>query len=426
MAVLCSLLLGSCTSTNDPNLDFSAPGFNAPSTAAAHQATEAGVATPATAETLQTADAAGTAPATVMDDSDQALPVAVAYLPTARPALSGTGTISLQQAVEAEAAAARMAAAAQQAAEQPATLAQAPMPATKPETQAVDAQPAAQPVQVAATAEMNNPVYVTAGEPQKSEPEAPKKKGFLASLFGASSASPSAASGRGAPTTAIAKPLVASAAPSQPAAKPLIETTAAPTPLESEAPAKPLIQLASAESPAKPASLASTGSDIGLPGVRQTALFEIRRKSGIDDDSDVDLHEEEDGGPVQVASAAGMARLAPNGLLRQTENVDVACLKPSLVRMLKSIEQHYGGKIVVTSGYRSPTHNRRARGAKNSLHMYCAAADIQIEGVGKWELANYVRTMPGRGGVGTYCHTDSVHVDVGPERDWNWRCRRRK
>lgn len=58
--------------------------------------------------------------------------------------------------------------------------------------------------------------------------------------------------------------------------------------------------------------------------------------------------------------------------------------------------------------------------------MYCAAADIQIQGVSKWELANYVRAMPGRGGVGTYCHTDSVHVDVGPERDWNWRCRRRK
>ncbi|PSJ59960.1 peptidase M15A [Mesorhizobium soli] len=430
MAVLCSLLLGSCTSTNDPNLDFGAPGFNAQSTAA-HPATEtaAGVAAPATAETAQTTDVAGTALATVMDDSDQPLPVAVAYLPTARPALSGTGTISLQQAVEAEAAAARLAAAAQQPAEQPAVLAQAPVSAAKPvETQA-EAAPA-QPVQVASAAEMNNPVYVTAGEPQNAAPESPKKKGFLASLFGASSASSSAspaASSRGAPTTAIAKPLVASAAPGLPAAKPLIEATAAPTPVEPEAPAKPLIQLASAESTAKPASLvASTGSDIGLPGVRQTALFEIRRKSGIDDDSDVDLHEEEDGGPVQVASAAGMARLAPNGLLRQSENVDVACLKPSLVRMLKTIEQHYSGKIVVTSGYRSPSHNRRARGAKNSLHMYCAAADIQIEGVSKWELANYVRTMPGRGGVGTYCHTDSVHVDVGPERDWNWRCRRRK
>ena len=124
--------------------------------------------------------------------------------------------------------------------------------------------------------------------------------------------------------------------------------------------------------------------------------------------------------------APGLARLAPNGLMIQTGRVDVGCLKPSLVRVLKSIESHYGEKVVVTSGYRSPPHNARARGARNSLHMYCAAADIQVEGIGKWELAQYVRSMPGRGGVGTYCHTKSVHIDVGPERDWNWRCRRRK
>ncbi|TIL49575.1 MAG: DUF882 domain-containing protein, partial [Mesorhizobium sp.] len=54
------------------------------------------------------------------------------------------------------------------------------------------------------------------------------------------------------------------------------------------------------------------------------------------------------------------------------------------------------------------------------------AADIQVPGVSKAQLASYIRTMPGRGGVGTYCHTESVHIDVGPERDWNWRCRRRR
>ena len=158
--------------------------------------------------------------------------------------------------------------------------------------------------------------------------------------------------------------------------------------------------------------------------MRANGLFEIRRRSGSDDDSDVDVNE--DDGSFRVASAGGLARLAPNGLLIQHEGVDTACLKPSLVRVLKSIERHYGKKIVVTSGYRSPDRNKRARGARNSLHMYCAAADVQISGVSKWELAKYVRSMPGRGGVGTYCHTESVHVDVGPERDWNWRCRRRK
>lgn len=130
--------------------------------------------------------------------------------------------------------------------------------------------------------------------------------------------------------------------------------------------------------------------------------------------------------PVQLASAAGLARLAPNGLRTQHAGVDVKCLKPALVRVLKRIERHYRKPVIITSGYRSPERNRRARGAKNSLHIYCAAADIQVPGVSKWDLAAYLRSVPGRGGVGTYCHTQSVHIDIGPERDWNWRCRRRR
>ena len=105
-----------------------------------------------------------------------------------------------------------------------------------------------------------------------------------------------------------------------------------------------------------------------------------------------------------MASAAGLARLAPNGLLKQRETVDTACLKPKLVRMLKQVERHFGKRLVVTSGYRSPAYNKKVRGAEKSQHMYCAAVDVQLPGVSKWELAKYVRAMPGRGGVGTYCH----------------------
>ncbi len=184
------------------------------------------------------------------------------------------------------------------------------------------------------------------------------------------------------------------------------------------------VEVASA-APAASASASNFYGSDALPGVRsQDSLYEIRRKSGTDDDSDIDINEGDSG--VEVAMAPGMARLAPNGLVMQTDRVDIACLKPSLVRVLKAVEGHYGERVVVTSGYRSPPRNARARGARNSLHMYCAAADIQVEGVTKWELASFLREMPGRGGVGTYCHTKSVHIDVGPERDWNWRCRRRK
>jgi uncharacterized protein YcbK (DUF882 family) len=266
-------------------------------------------------------------------------------------------------------------------------------------------------------------VVASAAEwPQTATPP-PKKKGLL-SFFGSTPAS-------AAPSSVVRQDRDSAATPARDQAKTFIENRparaaaeAGETKREAEKTAKPIIDLEAAPN-RKPVQLASLGGENGngLPGVRTTALFEIKRKSGIDDDSDIDLHEEEGPGVI-LASAAGMARLAPNGLLKQTESVDVACLKPSLVRVLKTIERRFGRKLIVTSGYRSRSYNMRVRGAKNSQHMYCAAADIQVPGVSKWELAKFARSMQGRGGVGTYCHTNSVHVDIGPERDWNWRCRR--
>ena len=265
------------------------------------------------------------------------------------------------------------------------------------------------------------------------KPAQPPKRGFFAVLFGGAST----AQKPGAPQQA-------SSPPAQPAPSPTLETAAIPTPspspipqggikplIDARAPAKPLVQLASVEPQASP--LVASGparslseSDNALPGVRsQSSLFEITRKSGTGDDSDVDISED-DNEPVRVASAGGLARLDPHGLLLQRQTVETACLKPGLVSILKQIEQHFGHKLIVTSGYRSPVHNAAAHGALNSLHMFCAAADVQMPGVSKWQLADYARSLPGRGGVGTYCYTDSVHIDIGPERDWNWRCRRRR
>ncbi len=153
-----------------------------------------------------------------------------------------------------------------------------------------------------------------------------------------------------------------------------------------------------------------------LPGVSTAnAMFSTEHSESEEVEDDAPQFKE-------VASLAGLARLAPNGLWLQTEKVKTGCFKPELLQVLKTIEQHYDKPIIVTSGLRDLKRNR----AKQSLHTRCEAADIQISGVGKWELAEYLRSMPGRGGVGTYCHTESVHIDVGTERDWNWRCRRRK
>lgn len=208
-----------------------------------------------------------------------------------------------------------------------------------------------------------------------------------------------------------------------PESKPVKTAAIVAPPVIAPEPVLPPVKLSQVQKPTIKVAAASTYSASVLPGVRgNRELFEISRKSSVGDDSDVDLYEEESS--YQLASAGGLARLAPHGLLRQRDDVDTSCFKPQLVRILKTIERHYGKKVLVTSGFRNPEHNRRVRGATKSAHMSCSAADIQVVGVSRWELANFTRSLPGRGGVGTYCHTASIHVDVGAERDWNWRCRK--
>ena len=161
----------------------------------------------------------------------------------------------------------------------------------------------------------------------------------------------------------------------------------------------------------------------GLPGVDPKSIFEIGQRASADEDMIEDLTG--GGGSYQVASLSGLARLAPNGLRVQREDVETACFPPQLVGLLKSIERRFGKSIVVTSGYRSPDHNRRVNGARLSQHMGCKAADIIVPDTDRFAVAQYVRALPNRGGVGTYCNTIAIHVDVGPKRDWNWRCRNR-
>ena len=151
-----------------------------------------------------------------------------------------------------------------------------------------------------------------------------------------------------------------------------------------------------------------------LPGVRSKATIFGIAKGKMED------------GAFRVASAAGLARGGGGGsFVKQTPSVSTECFKPGLVAALGQVERKFGQKVVVTSGYRSPKRNRRAGGAKKSKHMTCEAADIQVPGVSKAKLAAFLRSMPDRGGVGTYCHTKSVHYDIGSKRDWSWGCRRR-
>ena len=107
-------------------------------------------------------------------------------------------------------------------------------------------------------------------------------------------------------------------------------------------------------------------------------------------------------------------------------NPRTRCFPAKLKRLIKKISRHYGKPIYVTSGHRSRGHNRRIGGARGSYHVKCKAVDFKVPGVSKYALARYVKRLPGRGGVGTYCGKSTIHLDVGPRRTWHWRCYKKR
>lgn len=106
-------------------------------------------------------------------------------------------------------------------------------------------------------------------------------------------------------------------------------------------------------------------------------------------------------------------------LQKQTGAVSTSCFPASLVNVLDRMRVHFGAPVIVTSGYRSPSANRRAGGARGSYHMRCQAADVQIAGVAPSAIMRFARAQAEVGGVGAYRHTRSVHVDVGG-RKFSW------
>lgn len=101
-----------------------------------------------------------------------------------------------------------------------------------------------------------------------------------------------------------------------------------------------------------------------------------------------------------------------------------------LIETLSVIREAVGFPIVVTSGCRCPTHNRRVGGVPNSNHTHGHAADIQCRDIGTDKLWQTIRRLynagmlPHLAGLGRY--NTFVHVDVEPKmpsrlREWDER-----
>lgn len=77
---------------------------------------------------------------------------------------------------------------------------------------------------------------------------------------------------------------------------------------------------------------------------------------------------------------------------------------------------------VTGSGYRTPSHNAKVKGAKNSQHLTASAADINADGYTPAELAKEIEKLiidgkMKQGGIGIY--KNFVHYDIrGTKARW--------
>lgn len=98
---------------------------------------------------------------------------------------------------------------------------------------------------------------------------------------------------------------------------------------------------------------------------------------------------------------------------------------PNIIQLAKNLQvlrDAVGKSITITSGYRSPQHNKKIGGAKDSQHVKGLAADIKVSGMTPKEVALVIEGLieSGKmrhGGIGIY--PSWVHYDIrGTKARW--------
>jgi uncharacterized protein YcbK (DUF882 family) len=98
---------------------------------------------------------------------------------------------------------------------------------------------------------------------------------------------------------------------------------------------------------------------------------------------------------------------------------------PNIIQLAKNLQvlrDAVGKSISITSGYRSPQHNKKIGGAKDSQHVKGMAVDIKVAGMTPKEVALIIEGLiesgkMKQGGIGIY--PSWVHYDIrGTKARW--------
>lgn len=86
-----------------------------------------------------------------------------------------------------------------------------------------------------------------------------------------------------------------------------------------------------------------------------------------------------------------------------------------LAKNLQVLRDYLQTSININSGYRSPDHNKKINGAKNSFHVKGMAADISVKGIPPKEVERAIRFLMAENKIkkgGLKAYRTFVHYDT--------------
>ena len=112
---------------------------------------------------------------------------------------------------------------------------------------------------------------------------------------------------------------------------------------------------------------------------------------------------------------SGFASFVSRGTIILRASAPTNCIPGNLRNVVASVAERFG-PVSVESTHRSTWRNRRAGGARHSLHLSCRAIDFRVRARARGVMA-YLRNHPQVGGLKMY-RNGIIHIDNGERRSW--------